>query len=177
MINKVNDSPAVLKKMVQYMKDDILKGDVTGSFYYNHRNVLPLLFTHAGISPEYLYAIANGVIAKAELEFNNLYPNQIQNEVEHLNTKKQEVFNRVLAAHIQDVLVNSVKNEKCAAKGSTCEFTEVEYAAGRERGGGPIGGPYWNGKVFDFCLISHIIVFILLSRFLRVGEEYKSWLL
>jgi len=146
MINKVHDRPPVLQKMIQYMKDDVLSGDVVGSYYYNHRNVLPFLFTHGGISPEYLYSIGNDVFAKTKVELDALESQESQELV-----NKQELFNRVLGTHIQDVLKNSLKTEKCMAKGGYCEFTQVEYAAGKERGGGPIGGPYWNGMcVFLF---------------------------
>jgi hypothetical protein len=52
-INKQSDTKAVIKEVVDWIKDDIKTNKLVGSYVVNI-NGIPLLFSHAGYSPAFL---------------------------------------------------------------------------------------------------------------------------
>lgn len=135
--NPQSDTPQVVTKVINGLVEEISSGDVVGAFYYEHvvrGNVVPVLFTHAGISPEY-YA----------------YLEKTTNLVETVSSGSMEPA-RFIANHISSEVKSAIAKscsevvyQNPSAKIPKCLLSkEMVFAAGKERGGGPVGGPIWS---------------------------------
>jgi hypothetical protein len=140
--NPDTDTPEVILKVISALIDDILNGDVVGAYYYEHAPAspeggkqLPVLFTHGGISPEYY-----GFLEKKSAEFKAWRKsggNVAEFLADHITAGLRDAV-----AHTCTLINYRNPNSqvpKCTMKGEL-------FAAGKERGGGPIGGPFWSGK-------------------------------
>lgn len=115
MKNKVHDTQEKVNSFNKNIKNDILEEKVVGAYHMKLFDV-DILFTHAGINPQYLshLKLVTGVES----------PDHIQ-----------AFINDQLKARIHD----------CVDERAICNFENDElFEAGPERGGKGIGGPFWN---------------------------------
>lgn len=140
--NPQTDTPAVMKKIINGLVDDVAAGLVVGAYYYEHtvsghtdepKKHVPILFTHGGISPEY-YAH----LEKSSAEFTALKQSG-GNVAAFLAESVRSGVQAAMARTCTMISYKSPSNQvaKCALNGEL-------FAAGKERGGGPVGGPFWS---------------------------------
>ena len=109
--NKTADTREKIVELVQYMLEDILSGDVVSAFVHRIRGV-PILFTHAGINPNFHVYLKNKV--------------KIEDTVD------------AIAAYVNKELITAAT--KCEDLPCTSFKGEV-FDSGPDRGGRGIGGP------------------------------------
>ena len=141
---------------MDYIIDDIKSHRILGAYYMNYEVSdslqIPLLFTHGGISPEFYQYMQ---------KHTNI--NTVISDTMDINLGSRRA--EYIANYTRDELVNTINNH-CKPevkfnnfKFPKCEFNSVVYAAGRERGGGPIGGPFWSGIHSCVLVILYISLF------------------
>jgi len=117
--NVKSDTPFVMNLYLKDLKNDILSGDVVGAHVEYIKNV-PILFTHAGIIPEFY-----DYLLKIE---------DIKNKV----TNKSDIETiEIIVNYINSFVMNRIKS----CNNSPCHFNDELFDAAPCRGGDGIGGP------------------------------------
>lgn len=146
--NFETDTPAVLLKVINALIEDVLSGNIVGAYYYEHQVAgqhLPILFTHGGISPEYYTHLEKKSPELATLKQSG--GNAAKFLAEHISAGlKDAVTHTCTAVNYKNP---SSQLPKCVLKGQL-------FAAGKERGGGPVGGPFWSGKCLLAVAVRHL---------------------
>lgn len=114
MINKETDTQSKIMSVISSMKRRILNKSIVGS-YITRINNIPILFTHAGLRPEFIQYL------------------QLQISIDEPEN---------ISTYINDLVMEETK--LCRKRNQFCEFEDELFQAGKERGGKNIGGPFWT---------------------------------
>lgn len=126
-----NDTLPVIVDLIEKIRSSILNGDVVASHYEQFQGS-NILFVHGGLHPAYVDKI-NAVAKK-----------QIGHDLTVV-----ELSNLINSVLVTDV-AKCVKSATATCKG---HLSGSMYAAGPERGGSDIGGPFWTGARHTYHLI------------------------
>ena len=145
--NQIADTNAVIKEIVSSLHQRILNGKIVAAHAYPLSATTDILFVHGGLRVE---------MAK------------------YLETKySAHPTASAFASTLNTILYKDIA--ACDGKVPCLNHASEIYAAGPERGGRNIGGPYWT----DFAVIDREQdqwVEIYDSRILQVNRKYTPWL-
>lgn len=131
--NQRYDTPDVVAHVSSAMLSDIEQGSLVATHVEQIGNT-SLLFVHGGISPEYLHTMDGGHSGSGGSFWSPAVSSMVQSQFLHsISTSCRQ---------------RSGTEQRCSHLGG------YVFAAGKERGGGPIGGPLWTGAgPMKLCII------------------------
>jgi hypothetical protein len=139
--NKDYDSIESINKVTRAIMEDVVNGDISGSYYYEGYHNLPLLFSHAGIRKTLKDYLLNAMTTS-----DGVSEDQSMNR----NIRISNYINDIIVNSIQaclsnnrDKIINQDSNTNILITNCRQYFNHPIYSASSERGGDGLGGIFW----------------------------------